>query len=113
MPLLLALLALVSTLFSPPGWCDGGNQGQLEQLVRTEFQELSITRRQEVVVLEICFDLCDVFQWRGSLHSEEAWDFVATYLYKKGGWKGVGAFHLERQSQCSGGSKAYVPILQG
>lgn len=84
MPLLLALLALVSTLFSPPGWCDGGNQGQLEQLVRTEFQELSITRRQEVVVLEICFDLCDVFQWRGSLHSEEAWDFVATYLYKKG-----------------------------
>jgi len=83
MRLPLTLLALVSTFFSPAGRCDDHKQGQVEQLVRTEFQELSITRRQEVVVLEVCFDLC-VFQCRGSPHADEAWDFVAAYLYKKG-----------------------------
>jgi len=80
MRLLLILFALVSTSFSPLGRCDDGKQGQLEQLVRREFQELSTTRQQEVIVLKICFDLCDMFQWRGSPHSEEAWNFVATYL---------------------------------
>ena len=83
--LCLTLILSVSGLIcSPLGWSDDSKQGQVEQLVRAQFQELSIRQQGASVVLEVCFDLCDVFQWRGPPHSEEAWDFVAAYEYKRG-----------------------------
>jgi len=76
------LLALAAA--SGPCWADGTKQGQLEQLVRNELRDLSLRQRKDLVTLEICSDLCDVFQWRGSPHSREAWDFVAAYEHKRG-----------------------------
>jgi hypothetical protein len=81
----LTLLLVVSALIcSPFGRSDDSKQRQVESLVRGQFQELSIRQQRGTVVLEICFDLCDVFQWRGYTHSEGAWDFVAAYEYKRG-----------------------------
>jgi hypothetical protein len=58
--------------------------GESETLVRREFKDLSVRQQKDAIVLEVCFDLCDVFQWRGSPQSEAAWDFVAAYEYKRG-----------------------------
>ena len=81
----LALISFISALIcSPSVRSDDSKQGQAEQLIRGHFQEHSIRHRGGSVVFEICFDLCDVFQWTGSPHSEDAWDFVALYEYKQG-----------------------------
>ena len=87
--LLLVVLALIC---SPLSRSDDSKSGHIEQLVRGEFQELSIRQHQDTVALEICFDLCDVFQWHGSPHSEGVWDFVAAFEYKRGVGKGSKEF---------------------
>src|SRR5689334_7178825 len=84
LPLPAVLLLACALAHSPCGRSEDAKIGQPEQLVRSQFQELSMRQQGHTIVLEICFDLCDVFQWQGSPHSEGAWDFVVAYEYKRG-----------------------------
>jgi hypothetical protein len=79
-----AFFVFIVTLIAAPASARAVEQGEAEKLIRETFPELSIRQNKNVVTLEVCFDLCDVFQWRGSRHSRAAWDFVAAYEYKKG-----------------------------
>jgi len=36
------------------------------------------------VYVEFCWDICDVFSWRGSVNQPAAWAFVMVYEYKMG-----------------------------
>ena len=77
-------LAQAAVLFAAFSSASASAPGQSEKLLRQQFQELSVRQEKDVVVLELCFDVCDVFQWRGSPRAEFAWDFVAAYEYKRG-----------------------------
>jgi len=46
-----------------------------------------------------------MFQWRGSPHSEEAWNFVAAYLKKKGVGKESKDFILNGKASVQAATK--------
>src|SRR5438105_4571196 len=56
---------------SPLCWSVEQGAGPSEQLLRNEFAtrkpgtSLLVRQREGLVTMEICFDQCDVFQWRG------------------------------------------------
>jgi hypothetical protein len=86
LPLVTALF--VQAIFQT--YCWGADIGPSEQLIRKEFTEgrpgtaLQVKSRGDLVTVEVCFDQCDVYQWRGIPHFHEAWDFIVAYEYKKG-----------------------------
>ena len=43
-----------------------------------------IRQRGGLVYVEFCWDICDVFSWRGSVNQPPPWAFVMLYEYKKG-----------------------------
>ena len=88
------------------------DQGATEQLIRSEFKELSLRHRNDVAILEVCFDLCDVFQWRGSPHSKEAWDFVAVYEYKRGVGKESKRFMMNGKPVVLGAVGQLAPLCE-
>jgi hypothetical protein len=64
--------------------------GESEKTIRAEFDRskpgrgLLIQKRGRVSTAEICFDRCDYYEWKGSIHNEVAWDFIVLFEYKEG-----------------------------
>lgn len=65
-------------------------QSESERAIRKQFGSgrlgtgLQLSQQGETTSLELCFDRCDVFRWRGSPHAPEIWDFVLAYEHKRG-----------------------------
>ncbi len=64
--------------------------GESEAQVRKAFGAgiegtgLLIRTHAVTVSAEVCADGCDVFQWKGSIHDLDVWDFILLYEYKVG-----------------------------
>jgi hypothetical protein len=71
-----------------------------EKIVRTEFDRskpgrgLLIQKRGRVSTAEVCFDRCDYYEWKGSIHNEVAWHFILLYEYKEGFGSGAESFRV-------------------
>lgn len=64
--------------------------GDIETLLRAEFSSskpgraLVAKQKGTRASVELCFDQCDYFEWKGSLHDLAAWDFIALFELETG-----------------------------
>jgi len=69
-----------------------------EVLLRSEFDSskpgraLLVQQKGTLASAELCLDRCDYFEWKGSAHDVEAWDFMVLFEYQAGSAASTEAF---------------------
>jgi hypothetical protein len=90
-------------------------QSESERVIRGHFAggrvgtALQLTEQEGVTTLEICFDQCDIYRWRGSPDKPAAWDFILAYEYKRGAISEDEQFLAAARKAATAAAKRMVP----